>query len=111
MIVDDTIIAGSNIPPLDVDHTLLDLAPDWIFPYKLERAHEDKRNVTVHYVFTWAVRLCPTLKQAFSIDALGYMEIWVISDSSVTLDNFDVTSSMNSTYQVPVLILLFHYRG
>ena len=52
MIVDDTIIAGSNIPPLDVDHTLLDLAPAWIFPYKLERAHEDKRNVSVTSLFS-----------------------------------------------------------
>ena len=62
---DDTIIAGSNIPPL----ALLDIPSGWILPHR--RAHEDKRNVTVQYVFTWVVRLCATLKHAFSIHQIG----------------------------------------
>ena len=59
----------SNIPPLDEDHALLDIPSAWILPHK--RAHEDKRNVTVQYVFTWAVRLCATLKMAFSMHQIG----------------------------------------
>ena len=66
---DDTIIEGSNIPPLDVDHTLLDIPSGWVLPHR--RAHEDKRNITVQYVFTWAVRLCATLKHAFNIHQIG----------------------------------------
>ena len=40
----------SNIPPLDEDHALLDIPSAWILPHK--RAHEDKRNITVQYIFT-----------------------------------------------------------
>ena len=42
---DATIIAGPNIPPLDVHHALLDISSGLILPHR--RAHEDNHNVTV----------------------------------------------------------------
>ena len=63
-------VAASTIAPLGAVYTTLDIPAGWMLLVK--RNHLDGNKVAVQYAFTWAVQLCTTSKQAFTIYEIGH---------------------------------------